>query len=43
MTFCDTALEVESSRNSFSSKEGTLIKFGCDDCCTPITAIKFIE
>ena len=23
--------------------DGNAIKFGCDDCCTPINAIKFIK
>ena len=25
------------------SWDGHAIKFGCDDCCTPINIIKFIE
>ena len=29
--------------NALRVWDGNAIKFGCDDCCTPINVIKFIK
>ena len=42
--------EIEDNKNrwkmaspSQTLRDGNAVKFGCDDCCTPINVIKFIK
>ena len=35
--------QVGGQRDAVMVWDGNAIKFGCDDCCTAINVIKFIE